>query len=373
MDGHIYITKHIGEVLDDTRGVTLFDVVTQVQSQSGASRYIVHISSPGGNVAEADRIADYLNRLQAQTEVIALGEGLVASAASKIFLTINKRDAKEGFQLMLHNPHGVAGGDARQIEEYLTHVKAAEKSYENFYSEKLSIDRQTLSDLMDGELYIDYARAKQIGVINYTLIEEPQIIFAYNSQNTKQITDKTTLKNITPMDETTKNWFQNIFAEIKTLMSKNNIQALNIMTKEGKEIVFPGDTPTKGDKVEAPDGTYNFDFKDRQWVIEVAAGVVVSVTEAAPLPAGDELEVLKAENEALKKELAELKTSQNAIVEEMKAEVETLAAYVKTQKTIQSKAQPDSTAPKFESPKLSALQAEIQALKAQKAKKLQQT
>ena len=368
MDGHIYITKHIGEVLDDTRGVTLFDVVTQVQSQSGASRYIVHISSPGGNVAEADRIADYLNRLQAQTEVIALGEGLVASAASKIFLTINKRDAKEGFQLMLHNPHGVAGGDASQIEEYLTHVKAVEKAYESFYSEKLSIDKQTLSDLMDSELYIDYEKAKQLSIINYTLAEEPQIIFAYNSQN-----NTTNLKNSNTMDEKTKTWFQTIFAEIKSHMAKNTINALVIMTKEGKEIVFPGDTPTKGDKVEAPDGTYNFDFKDRQWSIEVAAGVVVSVTESAPLPAGDELDILKAENEALKKELAELKTSQNAIVEEMKAEVETLAAYVKTQKTIQSKAQPDSTAPKFESPKLSALQAEIQALKAQKAKKLQQT
>ena len=372
MEGHIYITKHIGEVADEPTGVTLFDVVTQVQSQSAVSRYIVHISSPGGNVAEADRIADYLNRLQLQTEVIALGEGLVASAASKIFLTINKRDAKEGFMLMLHNPHGMAGGDARQIEEYLTHVKAAEKSYENFYSEKLSIDRQTLSDLMDSELYIDYDRAKQIGVINYTLIEEPQIIFAYNSLNTKQLTNKTTLKTLAPMDETTKNWFQNIFAEIKTLMSKNNIQALTIMTKEGKEIVFPGDTPTKGDKVDAPDGTYNFDFKDRQWVIEVAGSVVVSVTEAAPEPVTDDIEVLKAENEALKKELEELKAAQTATVSEMKAEVENLAAYVKRHKDIQSQAQPVTTAPKFEEPKLTSMQAEIMALKEEKAKKFKQ-
>ena len=175
------------------------------------------------------------------------------------------------------------------------------------------------------------------------------------------------------MDEKTKTWFQNVFAEIKSHMAKTPIQGLLIMTKEGKEITFPGDTPTKGDKVDAPDGTYNFDFKDRQWAIEVAAGVVVSVTEAAPLPAGDELEVLKAENEALKKELAELKTSQTAVVDEMKAEVETLAAYVKTQKAIQSKAQPDSTAPKFEPPKLNPLQAEIWALKEKKAKKTQQT
>ena len=366
MDGHIFITKHIGEIFNEISGVTLFDVVTQVQDQPNASRYIVHLSSPGGNVAEADRIADYLDRLQAKTEVIAVGDGLVASAASKIFLTIQKRDAKQGFQLMLHNPHGIADGDARQIEEYLMQVKAAEKAYENFYSEKLSIDSQTLSDLMDSELYIDYDKAKQLGILNFTLTDEPIIIFAHT-------TDKNNLKNLNTMDEKTKTWFQTIFAEIKSHMAKNTINALVIMTKEGKEIAFPGDTPTKGDKVDAPDGLYNFDFKDRQWSIEVAAGVVVSVTESAPLPAGDELDILKAENEALKKELAELKTSQNAIVEEMKAEVETLAAYVKTQKTIQSKAQPDSTAPKFESPKLSALQAEIQALKAQKAKKLQQT
>ena len=370
MDGHIFITKHIGEVQGEAPGVRLFDIVTQVQLQHAATRFIVHIASPGGNAYEADRIADYLDRLQDRIEVIALGEGLVASAASKIFLTIRKRDAKHGtdFQLMLHNPNGYVDGDASQIEEYLTHVKAVEKAYESFYSEKLSIDKQTLSDLMDSELYIDYEKAKQLSIINYTLAEEPQIIFAYNLQN-----NTTNLKNSNTMDEKTKTWFQTIFAEIKSHMAKNTINALVIMTKEGKEIVFPGDTPTKGDKVEAPDGTYNFDFKDRQWSIEVAAGVVVSVTESAPLPAGDELDILKAENEALKKELAELKTSQNAIVEEMKAEVETLAAYVKTQKTIQSKAQPDSTAPKFESPKLSALQAEIQALKAQKAKKLQQT
>ena len=174
------------------------------------------------------------------------------------------------------------------------------------------------------------------------------------------------------MDEKTKTWFQTIFAEIKSHMAKNTINALVIMTKEGKEIAFPGDTPTKGDKVEAPDGTYNFDFKDRQWVIEVAAGVVVSVTEAAPESVTDDIELLKAENEALKKELEELKAAQTATVSEMKDQVENLAAYVKKHKEIQSQAQPVTTASKFEEPKLTSMQAEILALKEKKSKKYEQ-
>lgn len=362
MDGHIFITKHIGGHLDGVQGVRLFDLVTEAQSQPLATRFIVHMDSVGGEVDEAEKIASFLNRLQEKIEVIAYGEGLVASAASKIFLTITKRDASPQFRMMLHNPHGQVQGDAKYIETYLDEVRQIEKSYEKFYAEKLSIDEKTLSDLMDNELYIDYDKAKQIGVLNHS-IEQPKIIFALNNQSINN------LKKEKQMDEQTKSWFQGLFSEIKALMKKDTIKAIDIMSKEGVELSFPGETPVEGDAVNVPNGTYNFDYNDRQWVAIIQDGIVTSLTEVVSKIPTSELEALKSENEELKRQLAELQTAQTAEIQDLKKELEPLALYVKRHKEIQSKSVPKDEGEKFAPPKLDAIQASIEELKRKKAQR----
>jgi ATP-dependent protease ClpP protease subunit len=356
MDGHIFITKHIGDTGDAQMGVRLFDIVSEVQAQPDATRFIVHISSPGGNHDEAENIGSYLDRLQQRIEVIAIGEGIVASAASKIFLTLNRRSAGPNFQLMIHNPWGGVEGDAKYISDYADVVGKIEKEYEKFYATKFNIDEQTLSALMDSETYINAEQAKQFGLINYEYAEnQPQIIFAL----------KPNPKIDKPMTEQDKNWIQKAFDEIKAFMKP--VVAVAIMTNEGQELNFPGDAPVEGASVTAPDGSYTFTFAEKNWVGVVENNVLTSLTEVEPeAPAGDqEMEALKAENEKLKQQL-------EGVTAMLKTELEPLRAYVQAHKQIQSTHVPVTEPAKFQEPKVDPIEARLIAAR-EKVNKLKTT
>jgi ATP-dependent protease ClpP protease subunit len=350
MNGHIFITKHIGDTGDTQMGVRLFDIVSEVQAQPEATRFVVHISSPGGNHDESENISSYLDRLQQRIEVIAIGEGVVASAASKIFLSINKRSAGDNFQLMIHNPWGGVEGDSKYIAEYADIVGKIEKEYEKFYSSKFNIDEQTLSALMDSETYINTEDAKKFGLINYEYSEStPQIVFAL----------KTNPKNEEKMTSEDKNWLQQTFDEIKAFMKATPVKALLIMSNEGQELNFPGDEPKEGDTVTAMDGTYTFMYAEKNWTATIENNVVTSLTEVEPVaPEAEpnaELEALKAENELLKQQVSDVTAM-------LKTELEPLRAYVQAHKEVQSQHEPETKAPaNFEEPKVDPIEARLQA------------
>ncbi|TVR42400.1 MAG: hypothetical protein EA392_00395, partial [Cryomorphaceae bacterium] len=312
--------------------------------------FLVHISSPGGSAPEADQIANYLQRLQSQVEVIAVGEGLVASAASKIFLTIDRRaKGNESFRLMIHNPWGGVEGDADYIEKYADEVRQIEKEYEKFYEDRLQLDADTLSDLMANETYIDGEKLSTFNIINHTLQEESQQIYAI-------------LKNEKPMTNEDRNFLQSAFDEIKSFFKKAEITALTIMTNEGAELTFPGEMPVEGDSVAAPDGTYTFNFAEKSWTARVEGNTLVELTEVEPeVPENSEMDALRAENEQLKQQLESVQASHNEDVENMKTEVLALKQYVETHKEIQSKEQPEAKPEqKFEEPAVDPIKERLQ-------------
>lgn len=346
MEGHIFITGPIGEFKDEgktVKGLSLTDVFVQGQQFAQASRYYVHFNSPGGNTDEAELIQNYLTRLQERAEVVAVGEGLVASAASKIFLSINKRAAKDGFQLMLHNPFGGVQGDAGYIEMYADEMRKLEKTYEAYYSERLNVDKETISELMDKETFLSLEQCKSLNIINHELLETPVIVAI--AQNKEEI-----------MNKEDKNWFEQAFADIKAAFKpeKDEPQAILIMSKEGVELNFPGEAPEVGAKVDAPDGTYNIDYADKAWIVVVTAGVVETLEEVTEeeAPSGDEeMEALKAENAELKKQVESMTAKANEDIKGLKKTVEEMTAYIKERKAIQSKHEPtDENKDKFAKP-----------------------
>ncbi len=358
METKIFIYGPIGEFQTDgetVNGLKLLDVIMEVQSNP-ASTYYVHFNSPGGNVNEAELIQNYLTKLQERANVIAVGEGLVASAASKIYLSINKRSAKKEFKLMLHNPFGGVQGDATSIESYAEEMRRLEKEYESYYSERLDIDSDTISSLMDKETYLTYEECKKLNIINHELIQTPAIIAVATTKKTEK------------MDKETKNWFEQMFADIKTALAPQaeEPKALTLMSKEGVELVFPGESPAEGDRVNVPDGSYNVDYSEKSWIIVIKDGAVESLSENEPeSDNSEELEALKTENADLKKKIQEV-TANAEEVEKLKSQVEEMTAYVARHKAIQSKADPvDENQDKFKKPNEKEADP-IQALLAQK-------
>ena len=301
MDANIYINGLIGKIGEE-QGVTLLDVITQFQSQKGATRYIINIDSPGGNVHEAKQIRRFLEGVQETFELIAIGNE-VASAATLPYLAILKRSAGDNFKFMAHNPAMIdISGDAEMLEEYAKHVKGLEKEFEQFYATTLGLHAETVSDIMDAETDIDSAKARTLGIINYDY-KEIAVEMNIHAISTKS-------KKIKKMDKETKNWFEEKFNAIASVFEKKTV-ALNLMTKEGVELVFPGEAPEEGVKVDAPDGTYTVTYNERDWTVVVNGGIVESITEIVD----NEVDDLRAENEKLKTQLAEMQAAHESEIE----------------------------------------------------------
>jgi len=104
---------------------TLDDDVTELR---------VHINSPGGEVYEAIAIANALRNHSAR--VVAVVDGLAASAASYIAATADELVMGEDTEFMIHDPWAIAIGDAAGFREFATHLDRIGNNLASAYARK---------------------------------------------------------------------------------------------------------------------------------------------------------------------------------------------------------------------------------------------
>lgn len=113
-------TEDVGRVLD-----ALPDTVEQI---------VLRINSPGGEVWEAMAILNMLAAHRAQ--VIAVVDGIAASAASFIAASCDETVMSRGSQMMIHSPWSFAIGNAADMRKQAAFLDTLERSMIEVYSEK---------------------------------------------------------------------------------------------------------------------------------------------------------------------------------------------------------------------------------------------
>ncbi|MFA7362096.1 MAG: head maturation protease, ClpP-related [Candidatus Kapaibacterium sp.] len=314
-EGHIYIYGIITDAEDkDTRKfgrVGLKDVVEQMQVNKDAEVLKVHIRSEGGDVAEGYQIYNLLTNSGKIIETI--GEGIVASIATVIFLAGSKRSMSPGAEFIIHNPWNSGKGTADDFQKNADELRMIEDKLALFYNEKIGLDINILKDLMDKETILTSSQAKNYGFAT-EIAETFRAVALFNITNKNNEMTKEEIGN--EMDKK----FETFFSKIKNLFSK--AKNLTVTTGDGVMLDFGdqisdvseiavGMTATKeGGIIEGevvmPDGS----------TLTFEAG---KITAIKPAEGGDEVAVLKAENEDLKKQLAEVQAQ--ALV--LKSESET--------------------------------------------------
>lgn len=113
-------TEDVGRVLD-----ALPDTVEQI---------VLRINSPGGEVWEAMAILNMLAAHRAQ--VIAVVDGIAASAASFIAASCDETVMSPGSQMMIHSPSSIAWGNATKMRKQAAFLDTLERSMIEVYAEK---------------------------------------------------------------------------------------------------------------------------------------------------------------------------------------------------------------------------------------------
>jgi ATP-dependent Clp endopeptidase proteolytic subunit ClpP len=156
----IWIYEQIGEDFWTGGGVTAKGFQKEL-SAIKASQIDLHINSPGGEVFDGITIYNLIK--QHPANVTTYIDGLAASIASVIALAGDKVIMAENALMMIHNPWGMAMGDADTMRKMAESLDKVAGSIATAYVSKTSKDEEEIAQLMAAETWMSADEAFEMG------------------------------------------------------------------------------------------------------------------------------------------------------------------------------------------------------------------
>lgn len=141
-----------------------------IENLGDVENITLHINSPGGSVFSAIAIANTLKNHKAK--VTANIDGLAASAATIITSACDIVRMPKNAHFMIHNPMTFAYGNNQDMKKTLNMLNKVKDSIIETYLYKSNTDKETLSELMNEETWMDAETAKGYGFIDEIIDEE---------------------------------------------------------------------------------------------------------------------------------------------------------------------------------------------------------
>ena len=308
MRGRININGPIGSDEDWGRGVELVDVVSQVASQPSATTFDVYLTTPGGVVEVGYAIYEYLKNLGKHSPVNMIGESIVASIGTVVFMAGVTRSVTEGCDFMIHLPMGgISSATADEMAAHAKQVRSIENKLIKFYCNVTGLTAEAIKPLLQAETWLTPEQLKTFGFITGDV---PLKITALASTNGKKRS-----KNKMAKGDKKKAFTFKDFNKFLKKAKKANTLSMIILTADQTELDFyellDGDEITVGAKARLAG-------EDPQGDIVIADGRTLTfeagaVTAILPATEGDSEEV-----SLLKRALADAQAKNGTVAKQNK-------------------------------------------------------
>ena len=146
--------------------------VTEYLADLDVENINVYINSNGGVVDTAIAINNALRRHKAKVTVNI--DGIAASAATLITCAGDTVKMPKNALFMIHNPLTIAMGDSEEMRKQADVLEKYKNSIMETYLQKVNIDKEKLSELMDNESWLSAEEALKYGFID-EIIENADI------------------------------------------------------------------------------------------------------------------------------------------------------------------------------------------------------
>lgn len=138
--------------------------VTEYLADLDVENINVYINSNGGAVDTAIAINNALRRHKAKVTVNI--DGIAASAATLITCAGDTVRMPKNALFMIHNPLTIAMGDSEEMRKQADVLEKYKNSIMETYLQKVNIDKEKLSELMDNESWLSAEEALKYGFID---------------------------------------------------------------------------------------------------------------------------------------------------------------------------------------------------------------
>ena len=151
-----------GQIAEDSWfGDEVTPAIFRDELMKGEGNITVWINSPGGDVFAAAQIYNML--MDYKGDVTVRIDGLAASAASMIAMAGTTVEMSPVGMMMIHNPSTAVIGNTKEMQAAIQMLDEVKESILNAYELKTGQPRQSLSDLMDAESWMNAKKAVELG------------------------------------------------------------------------------------------------------------------------------------------------------------------------------------------------------------------
>lgn len=139
--------------------------------EAGGDDVTIHINSCGGNVFDANAMAERLRAYKGRST--ASIEGIAASAASYFALTADEVVMNPSALMMVHNPSSVCAGQASDMRDCADFLDKVGETIVSQYVRKTGMGADEVRALMDAETWMDALDARERGFVDGLTDDEP--------------------------------------------------------------------------------------------------------------------------------------------------------------------------------------------------------
>jgi len=144
-------------------GIYAADLINQIKDANPRS-ISLRINSPGGSVFDGVAIHNFLKSHSA--EVTAIVDGYAASIASVIAMAGDKIIAPENTLMMIHNPHGVAFGESKEMRSTADLIDKIRDQIVDIYVNRSGQEVSAIQNMMDAETWMTGSEAAELGFVD---------------------------------------------------------------------------------------------------------------------------------------------------------------------------------------------------------------
>jgi ATP-dependent Clp protease protease subunit len=164
----------LGGPINDQVANTVIAQLLYLESENPDKDISLYINSPGGSVTATMAMLDTMNYVQSQIQTICIG---MAASGAAVLLSAGeqgKRYCLENSEVMIHQPHGGAEGQATDIEiqaEWLAKIK---ERINEILAENTGQSLEKIEDDVERDFFMSAEEAKEYGIIDEIMQSKKQ-------------------------------------------------------------------------------------------------------------------------------------------------------------------------------------------------------
>jgi ATP-dependent Clp protease protease subunit len=164
----------LGGPIHDQVANTVIAQLLYLDNESTDRDISLYINSPGGSVTATLAMLDTMNYVQSDVQTICVG---IAASGGAVLLSSGekgKRFCLENSEVMIHQPHGGAQGQATDIEITAQHILKTRERLNHIMAENTGQSFEKIQEDVERDFFMTAKEAKEYGIVDEIMQSKKQ-------------------------------------------------------------------------------------------------------------------------------------------------------------------------------------------------------